>query len=167
MKDVLQDLEDDNEREIERNESVSASYASLVDIGFLCNILTVLILSWQGWITLNKNLPNEKEVHGHFLEGTALGNKKKKTDDIARLYEDQPAKTLKKKNKMQHYNTKRYLTILEYKRLQSFPDELELQGTISEMRDQIGNAVPCKFAEAIGRTVIAAYSLGKYIPRED
>lgn len=32
MKDVLQDLEDDNEREIERNESVSASYASSVDI---------------------------------------------------------------------------------------------------------------------------------------
>ena len=111
-------------------------------------------------------MPNEKEVHGHFLEGTKLGDKKK-TDDVARLYADQPAKTLKKKNKMQHYNTKRYLTILEYKRLQSFPDELELQGTISEMRDQIGNAVPCKFAEAIGCTVHEAYSLGKYIPRED
>ena len=38
MKDVLQDLEDDNEREIERNESVSASYASLVGIVYFCAI---------------------------------------------------------------------------------------------------------------------------------
>jgi DNA (cytosine-5)-methyltransferase 1 len=114
---------------------------------------------------------NKKIVHGHFLEGTSLANKKK-TGDIARLYEDYPAKTLKKKNKMHHYNQtdknlNRFLTILEYKRLQSFPDNLELQGTISEMRDQIGNAVPCKFAQAIGRTVREAYSSGKYIPRED
>ena len=115
---------------------------------------------------------NKKIVHGHYVEGTSLGNKKK-TDDVARLYEDYPAKTLKKKNKMQHYNQtdknlKRFLTILEYKRLQSFPDNLELQGTSkSDMRDQIGNAVPCKFAEAIGRTVILTYRLGKYIPHED
>ena len=47
----------------------------------------------------------------------------------------------------------RRLTILELKRVQSFPDDYILEGSKKEIIMQIGNAVACKFA----------YHLGKYI----
>ena len=47
----------------------------------------------------------------------------------------------------------RRLTLLELKRIQSFPDDYVLCGTKKDMVIQIGNAVPCKLA----------YHLGKYI----
>jgi DNA (cytosine-5)-methyltransferase 1 len=74
---------------------------------------------------------------------------------------DEPAKTVRKKNKIVHYSLDRYLTALEYKRLMSFPDNHVICGTQSEVRDQIGNAVLCKFAEAIGKTIMASYRQGE------
>jgi DNA (cytosine-5)-methyltransferase 1 len=47
----------------------------------------------------------------------------------------------------------RRLTILELKRIQSFPDNYIIEGSNKEIITQIGNAVACKFA----------YHLGKYI----
>jgi DNA (cytosine-5)-methyltransferase 1 len=47
----------------------------------------------------------------------------------------------------------RRLTILELKRIQSFPDDYVLMGTNKDIIMQLGNAVACKFA----------YHLGKYI----
>jgi DNA (cytosine-5)-methyltransferase 1 len=49
----------------------------------------------------------------------------------------------------------RRLTILELKRIQSFPDNYIIEGTKKEVIIQIGNAVACKFA----------YYLGKYLIR--
>ena len=50
-------------------------------------------------------------------------------------------------------NDIRRLTVLELKRIQSFPDNYILEGNKKEQIMQIGNAVACKFA----------YHLGKYI----
>jgi DNA (cytosine-5)-methyltransferase 1 len=50
----------------------------------------------------------------------------------------------------------RILRIEEIKRLQSFPDEFKLCGTIEQQWRQIGNAVPPLLAEVIGRTVAAS-----------
>lgn len=47
----------------------------------------------------------------------------------------------------------RRLTILELKRIQSFPDDYILEGSKKDIIMQIGNAVACKFA----------YHIGKYI----
>jgi len=47
----------------------------------------------------------------------------------------------------------RRLTILELKRIQSFPDDYIIEGSKKDVIIQIGNAVACKFA----------YHLGKYI----
>jgi len=47
----------------------------------------------------------------------------------------------------------RRLTILELKRIQSFPDDYIIEGSNKDVIMQIGNAVACKFA----------YHLGKYI----
>ena len=53
------------------------------------------------------------------------------------------------------YNEKeiRRLTIIELKRIQSFPDNYIIDGSNKDIIMQIGNAVACKFA----------YHLGKYI----
>ena len=46
-----------------------------------------------------------------------------------------------------HPSLKRRLTVRECARIQTFPDSFEFVGSISSMYRQLGNAVPCKFAE--------------------
>ena len=105
-------------------------------------------------------LANGKTVEGHLLRGTAISSS---NDEDTRLYAEHPlapARTLRKKNKIRHYLHHRYLTLLEYKRLSSFPDGHTLKGTEREIRDQIGNAVPCRLARAIAKTVMERYRVG-------
>jgi DNA (cytosine-5)-methyltransferase 1 len=54
------------------------------------------------------------------------------------------------------YNEKeiRRLTILELKRIQSFPDEYIMVGSNKDIIMQIGNAVACKFAYHLGKHMI-------------
>ena len=57
----------------------------------------------------------------------------------------------------------RDLTILERKRLQSFPDDFEVCGdTVTSKRGQIGNAVPAKLATALGRQLMKNHTLTKH-----
>lgn len=51
-------------------------------------------------------------------------------------------------------NQIRKLTILELKRIQTFPDDYILDGTDNEIMKQIGNAVPCNLAFHIGNHMI-------------
>jgi DNA (cytosine-5)-methyltransferase 1 len=46
-----------------------------------------------------------------------------------------------------HPSLQRRLTVRECARIQTFPDSFEFSGSISSMYKQLGNAVPCKFAE--------------------
>ena len=48
----------------------------------------------------------------------------------------------------------RRLTILELKRIQSFPDDYIIEGTKKDIIMQIGNAVACRFAYHLGRYII-------------
>lgn len=48
----------------------------------------------------------------------------------------------------------RRLTILELKRIQSFPDDYYLEGNKKDQIMQIGNAVACKFAFYLGKHII-------------
>ena len=48
----------------------------------------------------------------------------------------------------------RRLTILELKRIQSFPDDYIIEGTKKDIIMQIGNAVACRFAYHIGKYII-------------
>ena len=47
----------------------------------------------------------------------------------------------------------RRLTILELKRIQSFPDNYIIEGTKKDIIMQIGNAVACKFAYYLGKHI--------------
>ena len=50
-------------------------------------------------------------------------------------------------------NQGRTFTVREAARLQSFPDDFEFMGSRGDKYKQIGNAVPCLFAEAIAKAV--------------
>ena len=45
----------------------------------------------------------------------------------------------------------RYLTVLEAKRIQTFPDGYIVSGSWTEAMRQLGNAVPVKLAHIIGK----------------
>ena len=53
-----------------------------------------------------------------------------------------------------HYNGRRRLTIRESAAVQTFPDSFEFVGAMNACYRQIGNAVPVRFAEKLGRELI-------------
>ncbi len=53
-----------------------------------------------------------------------------------------------------HPTNTRAITIREAARLQTFPDDFEFCGTLRKIRNAIGNAVPPKLAEVIGRHLL-------------
>jgi DNA (cytosine-5)-methyltransferase 1 len=80
-------------------------------------------------------------------------------------YIDQPSKTIKAgdhgvpggENMIRFEdNSVRYFTVLEAKRIQTFPDDYEISGAWTEAMRQLGNAVPVKLAYTIGQSLITA-----------
>ena len=78
---------------------------------------------------------------------------------LLKLSPDMPSWTIqaRRSNNMGPFHWRsRILRIGEIKRLQTFPDEFELAGTIEQQWRQIGNAVPPMLAAAVGRSVAEA-----------
>ena len=78
-----------------------------------------------------------------------------------RISWDEPCLTLttspcQKQTERCHPEEVRPFTIREYARIQSFPDDWEFTGGITSQYKQIGNAVPVKVAQAVGKEVIKA-----------
>lgn len=78
-----------------------------------------------------------------------------------RIAWDEPCLTLttspsQKQTERCHPDETRPFTVREYARIQSFPDEWEFQGTLSEQYKQIGNAVPVEMARRVGVQMIKA-----------
>ena len=78
-----------------------------------------------------------------------------------RISWDEPCLTLttspaQKQTERCHPDETRPFTVREYARIQSFPDEWEFVGSVSSQYKQIGNAVPVKLAEAVGKQIIKA-----------
>lgn len=73
---------------------------------------------------------------------------------LLKLSPDLPSWTIqaRRSNNMGPFHWRnRILRIEEIKRLQTFPDSFTLMGTIEQQWRQIGNAVPPRLAEAVGR----------------
>ena len=76
-----------------------------------------------------------------------------------RLSLDEPSLTLtcapaQKQTERCHPTQTRPLTVREYARIQTFPDDWNFSGNMSSKYKQIGNAVPVNLAYAMGRAVI-------------
>jgi len=83
-----------------------------------------------------------------------------RTGMARRLSWDEPSLTLtcspaQKQTERCHPSETRPLSVREYARIQSFPDDWTFSGSIGSKYKQIGNAVPVNLAYHIGRCVIA------------
>lgn len=112
-----------------------------------------LLKSGQNW----KSLPVEmqKEALGKSFE--AQGGK---TGFLRRLAWDRPSPTLVTSPTMPatdlcHPQMDRPLSIQEYKRIQEFPDDWKVCGSLVDQYRQIGNAVPISLGQAIGKLLVA------------
>lgn len=86
-----------------------------------------------------------------------------KTGMARRLAWNEPSLTLtcnpaQKQTERCHPSETRPLTIREYARIQSFPDDWAFEGSVSSQYKQIGNAVPVNLGYHLGRCVIAMLS---------
>ncbi len=92
-----------------------------------------------------------------------------KTGFYRRLSWDRPAPTLvthpaMPATELAHPESDRPLSVQEYKRVQQFPDDWEIQGTLVEQYRQIGNAVPVGLGVAIGKQIVNHHKGVKTVP---
>lgn len=81
-----------------------------------------------------------------------------RTGILRRLSYDEPSLTIlttpqMKQTERCHPEEVRPFSVRECARIQSFPDEWQFCGNISDKYKQIGNAVPCSLAEAVGNEI--------------
>lgn len=107
-----------------------------------------------------RNLPDD--VAREYMKGSYhLGGGK--TGMARRLAMDEPSLTLtcapaQKQTERCHPIETRPLTVREYARIQTFPDEWKFCGSLSAQYKQIGNAVPVNLSWAIGRSLIRLFN---------
>jgi len=105
------------------------------------------------WRDLDDDLQREYMGGSYFLGGG-------KTGMARRLAWDEPSLTLttapaQKQTERCHPSETRPLTVREYARIQTFPDEWEFCGSTTSQYKQIGNAVPVNMAHALGRSLVS------------
>lgn len=106
------------------------------------------------------NLP--LDIQKEYMKGSfGLGGGK--TGIARRLSLNEPSLTLTcapamKQTERCHPIETRPLTVREYARIQTFPDEWEFCGNMTAKYKQIGNAVPVNLAYAIGRSLIRLFN---------
>lgn len=107
-----------------------------------------------------RDLP--EEIQKEYMGGSFyLGGGK--TGMARRLAMDEPSLTLtcapaQKQTERCHPIETRPLTVREYARIQTFPDDWQFEGNLSDQYKQIGNAVPVNLAFAIGRSLIRLFN---------
>jgi DNA (cytosine-5)-methyltransferase 1 len=107
----------------------------------------------QNWRNLPKHLHHEALGNAYFAGGG-------KTGFMRRIAWDKPTPTLVTHPAMPatdlaHPEEDRPLSIEEYKRIQEFPEDWVVVGSLVEQYRQIGNAVPVSLGMAIGRELFA------------
>lgn len=108
------------------------------------------------WRDLPDALQREYMQGSYHLEGG-------KTGMARRLSWDAPSLTLtcapaQKQTERCHPEETRPLTVREYARIQTFPDDWEFVGSVASQYKQIGNAVPVNLAMAVGKSLIRLFN---------
>ena len=106
----------------------------------------------QNWRSLPEELQPEAMGKSFHLGGG-------KTGFYRRLAWDKPSPTLVTHPAMPatdlcHPTLNRPLSVGEYRRLQDFPDTWHLAGSLTDQYRQLGNAVPVRLGEAIGKAIV-------------
>lgn len=107
-----------------------------------------------------RNLP--EDIQKEYMKGSFyLGGGK--TGMARRLALDEPSLTLTcapamKQTERCHPTETRPLTVREYARIQTFPDDWQFAGKREAQYKQIGNAVPVNLAAAVGRSLIRLFN---------
>lgn len=113
-----------------------------------------------------KHLPTH--MHREAMGGS-LDSGGGKTGFYRRLDWDKPSCTLVTSPTMPatdicHPDEHRPLSVEEYKRIQQFPDDWIMCGSMTDQYKQIGNAVPVGLGAAVGRAIISHMKGGKLQP---
>ncbi len=103
-----------------------------------------------------RDLPLELQK-SYMMKSFYLGGGK--TGIARRIAWDEPCLTLtcspaQKQTERCHPEETRPFTVREYARIQTFPDDWEFEGSVSQQYKQIGNAVPVNLAYALGRSLV-------------
>jgi len=112
-----------------------------------------MLKSGENWRNLSQEMQKEALGKSYFLGGG-------KTGFFRRLSWDKPSPTLVTHPAMPatdlaHPTEDRPLSVLEYKRIQEFPDSWHIKGSVINKYKQIGNAVPVSVGEAIGKLILS------------
>ncbi|AJE67139.1 XRE family transcriptional regulator [Corynebacterium glutamicum] len=126
--------------------------------------------------TLHKQMPRTKQIIDLIPEGGNFTDIPKDhplyvkgmiSHVYRRIHRDEPAKTIIAAGGGgtwgYHYPEPRALTNRERARLQSFPDTYEFLGSPTEVRRQIGNAVPPRGVQALAERLMKVFT-GDYTP---
>lgn len=119
----------------------------------------------QYWKDLPQDLQPEAMGKSFYLQGG-------KTGFYRRIAWDKPCCTLVTSPTMPatdicHPTENRPLSVEEYKRVQTFPDDWYLAGDIIKQYKQLGNAVPVQMGEIIGKTIIDCIKGKAQVPPKD
>ena len=111
-----------------------------------------LLKEGQNWKNLNEDLQKEAMGASYYSEGG-------KTGFLRRLSWDKPSPTLVTHPAMPatdlcHPTENRPLSVQEYMKIQQFPDDWEIQGSLLDKYMQTGNAVPVGLGYAVGHLLM-------------
>jgi DNA (cytosine-5)-methyltransferase 1 len=106
------------------------------------------------WVNLPEDVAKEYMKGAYYSGGGRRGMAR-------RLAWDEPCLTLttspsQKQTERCHPDETRPLTVREYARVQSFPDDWQFVGTMASQYKQIGNAVPVEMARRVGIQIVEA-----------
>ena len=111
------------------------------------------------WAELLPTIPEGSNYLWHTDRGGGeplFGWRRRYWSFLLKLAKDQPAWTIQAQPGPAtgpfHWNNRR-LTMREMARLQTFPDDVEILGTIADAQRQLGNAVPSHLAEMLARAI--------------
>lgn len=116
------------------------------------------------WRDLPVDVAKEYMKGSYFLGGGKTGMARRLSMDEASL--TLTCSPAQKQTERCHPTETRPLTVREYARIQTFPDNWQFCGSLSAKYKQIGNAVPVNLAWAIGRSVMRLFNqIDEVIPQ--
>lgn len=112
----------------------------------------------------NKRVSNHEKTRTyltHWRETKALSTNEA---EVMQLKANTPSDTVLRRNNIMHYNGHRQVTPLERARLMGLEDTFQFHGSHAQVCDMIGNGVPVKLSEALGKAILESFH---YFPVAD